>query len=131
MNVFNAMSSTNSSLQEMPPRDSKTNFTILRFQTKCNTKEMFSSHPKIVPSSNGLMVLSILSIIYKILYKFWPHHRTCICYLFIGFQCHHGSLHVLFTYIFRGGKWKKQMNMVVPRIHLGYAQIWAFKPCIN
>lgn len=83
------MSLTNSSLQEMPPRDSKTNFKILRFQTKSNKKEMFSSHPKIVPSSYALMISWIFLMIYKIFYKCWPLHRTCICYLFIGFQCHH------------------------------------------
>jgi hypothetical protein len=93
VNVLNTINLTNSSLQEMLIRDSKTNFMVLRFQTKCNTKEMFSSHPKIVPSSYGLMVSWIFSMIYKILYKFWPLHRTYICYLFIGFQCHHCSLH--------------------------------------
>jgi hypothetical protein len=55
VSVLNTMSLTKSSLQEMPPRDSKTNFMIL-FQTEYNTKEMFSSHPKIVPSNYGLMV---------------------------------------------------------------------------
>jgi hypothetical protein len=78
VNVLNTLSLTNSSLQEMPPRDSKTNFMILRFQMKCNTKEMFSSHHKIVHSSYGLMVAWIFSMIYKIFHKLWPLHRTCI-----------------------------------------------------
>ncbi len=42
VNVLNTLNLTNSSWQEMPPRDSKTNFMILRFQMKCNTKHHIS-----------------------------------------------------------------------------------------